>query len=70
METTHTDGRVRNNITVGLEVEVVQKKDQRSGELTGGTVQRILTKSANHSHGIKVLLECGIVGRVKKILID
>lgn len=63
-----SDGRNRNNIKVGLEVEIVQKHDQRSGNLTSGVVQRILTKSANHPHGIKVQLESGEVGRVKDIL--
>ena len=29
---------------------------------------RILTNSTTHPHGIKVMLEDGIVGRVKEIL--
>ena len=62
------DGRKRSDIRIGVEVEVVQKQDQRSGELTLGVVSRILTNSANHPHGIKVQLESGEVGRVKKIL--
>lgn len=61
-------GTTRSNIKVGMEVAIVLKKDQRSGELTEGTVQNILTKSANHPHGIKVRLTSGEVGRVKKIL--
>ena len=61
-------GQYRKNITIGLEVEIVLKKDQRSGELTHGFVKRILTKSAQHPHGIKVLLDSGEVGRVKNIL--
>ncbi len=61
-------GTIRSNIKVGMEVAIVLKKDQRSGELTEGTVQNILTKSANHPHGIKVRLTSGEVGRVKKIL--
>ncbi len=61
-------GQYRKNITRGLEVEIVLKKDQRSGELTHGFVKRILTKSAQHPHGIKVLLDSGEVGRVKNIL--
>jgi uncharacterized repeat protein (TIGR03833 family) len=63
-----SDGRNRKDIHVGLEVEVVQKQDQRSGELTDGIVKKILTKSPTHPHGIKVMLEDGIVGRVKNIL--
>ncbi len=46
---------------------VVQKQDQRSGKLTEGVVKRILTKSSDHHHGIKVMLESGIVGRVKEV---
>ena len=62
------DGTNRIDIQVGAEVEIVQKHHQRSGELTEGVVQRILTKSPNHSHGIKVRLDTGEVGRVKNIL--
>jgi len=62
------DGTNRSNIKIGSEVEVVQKHHQRSGELTEGIVSKILTKSPNHPHGIKVQLESGIVGRVKNIL--
>ena len=62
------DGSNRNNIKVGASVKVVQKHHQRSGELTEGVVARILTKSSSHPHGIKVMLEDGIVGRVKEIL--
>lgn len=62
------DGRNRNDIKIGLEVEVVQKQDQRSGDLTNGFVKKILTKSPFHPHGIKVMLETGEVGRVKEVL--
>ena len=58
----------RLQIQIGTKVRVVQKQDQRSGELTEGVVQKILTKSATHPHGIKVMLEGGVVGRVKEIL--
>lgn len=51
-----------------MKVKVVQKQDQRTGKLTEGTVLKILTKSPNHHHGIKVMLENGTVGRVKEIL--
>jgi uncharacterized repeat protein (TIGR03833 family) len=63
-----TDGSVRKNIQVGFSVEIVQKHHQRSGELTEGIVKRILTKSPNHPHGIKVQLASGEVGRVKNVL--
>ncbi|MFT6810320.1 MAG: putative repeat protein (TIGR03833 family) [Saprospiraceae bacterium] len=63
-----TDPTKRSNIKIGQSVAVVQKQDQRSGELTEGVIKRILTKSPNHHHGIKVQLEFGKVGRVKEIL--
>ncbi len=53
------DGTTRKNIQIGSEVEIVEKHNQRSGELTDGFVERILTKSPNHPHGIKVRLETG-----------
>ena len=61
------DGTVRSNIKIGASVMVVQKQDQRTGKLTEGIVQKILTNSARHPHGIKVMLEGGIVGRVQEI---
>lgn len=61
------DGRNRNNIKVGSTVLVVEKHNQRTNVLTEGIVSKILTNSKNHPHGIKVMLEDGIVGRVKEI---
>jgi len=63
----HINGNNRSDIAPGMRVKVVRKEDQRSGKLTEGVVQTILTKSAYHPHGIKVRLEGGIVGRVKEI---
>lgn len=60
-------GTKRENIKQGSRVKVVQKRDQGSGNLTEGVVSKILTKSQSHPHGIKVMLESGIVGRVKEI---
>ena len=57
----------RSQITPGTTVNIVLKEDQRSGTLTQGVVERLLTKSPNHPHGIKVRLEDGQVGRVKEI---
>ncbi|OLE73966.1 MAG: hypothetical protein AUG12_02945 [Acidobacteria bacterium 13_1_20CM_2_57_8] len=62
------DGQTRSQIRPGMKVRVVEKQNQRTGKLTEGIVQRILTKSASHPHGIKVMLENGIVGRVKVII--
>lgn len=62
------DGNKRENIKQGTHVMVVQKQDQPTGKLTEGIVERILTNSSTHPHGIKVRLAGGIVGRVKQIL--
>jgi len=61
------DGRYRENVAAGKTVSVVKKEDQRSGALTSGIVQDILTNSSFHPHGIKVRLTSGVVGRVKEI---
>jgi uncharacterized repeat protein (TIGR03833 family) len=62
------DEKKRSEIKPGLRVNIVLKEDQRTGYLTDGVVRDILTKSAFHPHGIKVRLESGEVGRVKKII--
>ena len=67
MNQTGKSGTERKNIMRGLEVSIVLKQDQRSGTLTQGFVKDILTSSPNHTHGIKVRLETGEVGRVKVI---
>lgn len=61
-------GTERKNIRPGLEVKIVLKEDQRTGELTEGVVRDILTKSPHHSRGIKVRLESGLIGRVQEIV--
>jgi uncharacterized repeat protein (TIGR03833 family) len=63
------DGTKRADIKRGLRVSIVLKKDQQTGKLTDGIVKDILTNSPVHPHGIKVRLESGGVGRVKKILV-
>jgi uncharacterized repeat protein (TIGR03833 family) len=62
------NGQNRKDIKPGLEVDIVQKQDQRSGKRTRGIVKDILTNSAHHPHGIKVRLESGEVGRVQEIV--
>jgi uncharacterized repeat protein (TIGR03833 family) len=62
------NGQQRSNIKQGLEVKIVLKQDQRTGKLTEGVVQDILTKSPSHPHGIKVRLESGDVGRVQEVV--
>ena len=62
------NGQNRKDIYPGLEVDIILKKDQRSGKLTRGIVKDLLTSSAFHSRGIKVRLEDGQVGRVAEII--
>ena len=62
------NGKERSKIKPGLKVKIVLKKDQRSGNLTEGIVEDILTNSSFHPHGIKVRLTSGEVGRVKEII--
>jgi uncharacterized repeat protein (TIGR03833 family) len=64
------EGQNRSDIIVGDLVGIVKKEDQRLGHITEGIVQDILTKSAFHSHGIKVRITTGEVGRVKKIITE
>ncbi len=61
-------GTERKKVEKGTHVRVVRKEDQRSGKLTEGIVQDVLTRSPNHPHGIKVRLTSGVVGRVKEII--
>ncbi len=61
-------GQKRSDIAIGALVDVVLKQNQATGLLTRGRVKRILTNSATHPHGIKVMLADGQVGRVKAIL--
>lgn len=63
------DGRKRSNLQRGVRVKIVEKQNQKSGLLTEGTVETILTSSPEHPHGIKVRLkEGGVIGRVKEVL--
>ncbi len=58
----------RSEIHPGLQVQIIEKQNQRTGALTAGVVLRLLTKSATHPHGIKVMLVDGKVGRVQAIV--
>ncbi|MFZ2446604.1 MAG: YwbE family protein [Syntrophobacteraceae bacterium] len=64
------NGQLRSDIRPGKRVEIILKKDQRTGKRTVGVVKDILTSSAYHSRGIKVRLEDGQVGRVREVLAD
>lgn len=62
-----SDGTLRSNLRPGLKVTIILKKDQRSGALTIGVIDKILTSAAKHTRGIKVRLIDGQVGRVQSI---
>ena len=64
------DGQQRNDIRPGMRVEIILKKDQRTGKRVIGVVKDILTSSAFHSRGIKVRLDDGRIGRVQGIISD
>ena len=57
----------RDELKIGLKVEIETKKDQGTGRLTAGVLDKILTGGMSHPYGIKVRLQDGQVGRVKKI---
>lgn len=65
-----SDGTRRDAIHPGLRVRIVLKRDQRTGVLTEGVVDRLLTSAPTHTRGIKVRLVDGQVGRVREILAD
>lgn len=62
------DGTRRADIRPGISVMVELAEHKRTGRLTGGRVKEILTTSPHHPHGIKVMLESGLVGRIKQII--
>lgn len=59
---------IRADIKLGIVVNIILKKDQRSGVLTEGVVKNILTSASRHHRGIKVRLEDGQIGRVQEIV--
>lgn len=62
------EGTRRADIKPGIDVLVELTEDKRTGRLTGGKVKEILTTAPIHPHGIKVILENGLIGRIKQIL--
>lgn len=64
------DGKTRADIKPGMLVNIVLKKDQRTGELTEGIVKNLLTSAPFHHRGVKVRLEDGQIGRVQEIIED
>lgn len=61
------DGRIRSNLKPGMSVDIVLKKDQRTGRLTSGKIKKILSPGMQHHRGIKVKLQNGQVGRIVNI---
>ena len=62
------EGQKRIEIKYSMDVGIVLKEDQSTGYITYGKVQKILTNSPTHPHGIKVRLSSGEVGRVKEFV--
>jgi len=62
------EGTRRADVKPGIEVRVELSEHKRTGLLTAGIVKEVLTSSPNHPHGIKVILENGLVGRIKQII--
>jgi len=60
-------GTRRCDIRRGPRVSIVLKKDRRLGILSERIVKDILTKSPTHPYGIRVRLDNGEVGRIRKI---
>lgn len=61
-------GCYRENLGMGMEVEIVTKRDQKTMQVTTGFIKRILTSKPYHSRGIKVMLQDWSVGRVQNII--
>lgn len=68
LQAPRTPNMFRENIKLGQEVDIVLKKDQRTGKRTRGKVRGILTSAAFHSRGIKVMLDTRQIGRVQEII--
>lgn len=62
------EGTRRADVKPGIAVLVELNDHKRSGRLTGGRVKEILTTAPIHPHGIKVILDNGLVGRIKQII--
>lgn len=58
----------RDELEQGQQVQIVEKVNQHSGEVSVGILKRILGHGFTHPHGIKVELMDGRIGRVKKII--
>lgn len=68
MTANNSSGCYRHNLQLNQEVDVVTKRDQKTGALTRGKIRWILTSKPYHSRGIKVMLIDRTVGRVQVII--
>ena len=64
----NNSGCYRHNLQLNQEVDIVTKRDQKTGALTRGKIRWILTSKPYHSRGIKVMLIDRTVGRVQVII--
>jgi uncharacterized repeat protein (TIGR03833 family) len=64
----NNNGCYRHNLQLNQEVDIVTKRDQKTGALTRGKIRWILTSKPYHSRGIKVMLIDRTVGRVQVIV--
>jgi uncharacterized repeat protein (TIGR03833 family) len=62
------EGTRRKDVKPGIDVMVELSEHKRTGRLTSGKVKEVLTSSPTHPHGIKVMLESGLIGRIKQII--
>ena len=62
------DGKTRESLKIGMEVEINPQGDKTRKVLFQGKIQELLTNAPQHDHGILVKLVNGEIGRVKKIL--
>ncbi len=62
------EGKRREDVRPGLLVMVELQEDKRTGKLTRGRVKEVLTSAPTHPHGIKVVLDSGLIGRIKQIV--
>jgi len=62
------EGTRRADVKPGIDVMVELSEHKRTGRLTEGKVKEVLTSAPTHPHGIKVVLESGLVGRIKQII--
>lgn len=58
----------RDDLFIGMEVEVNPRDDRSRLKIVSGNIDEILSSTSNHSHGILVKLDSGVIGRVRRII--